>query len=142
MHISTPSQRLSILAAMLCAGAVSAGDLKIEVSLPADRQGAVLAAVFDKADGFPRGTPLRTATAQPVQGKAVLQFASLPPGDYAVTAYLDENSNTKLDTNLFGLPTELYGFSRDARKLAGPPSFADAAFRVDDSALEQRFELK
>ena len=142
MYIPALSSIIPALAAILCAGAVSAGDLKIEVSLPAERQGAVLAAVFDKADGFPRGTPLRTATAQPVQGKAMLQFTGLPPGDYAVTAFLDENSNTKLDTNLFGLPIELYGFSRNARNLVGPPPFADAAFRVEDNAQKQSFELK
>ena len=142
MHIPAPYKLLTVLAAMLFTGAVSAGDLKIEVSVPADRQGAVLAAVFDKADGFPRGTPLRTATAQVVQGKAMLQFTGLPPGDYAVTAFLDENGNTKLDTNLFGLPTELYGFSRNARKPAGPPPFADAAFPVEGSAQQHSFELK
>lgn len=133
---------LPALAAILTASAVHAGDVKIEVQLPADRQGTVLAAVFDKAEGFPRGTPLRTATALPVQGKATLQFNSLPPGDYAVTAFLDENTNARLDSNLFGLPTEPYGFSRNARNLAGPPSFADAAFRVDDSEQQQAFELK
>ena len=69
-------------------------------------------------------------------------FADLPKGDYAVTAFLDENSNNKLDSNLFGIPTELYGFSRNARGLAGPPSFADAAFRVEGSAQLQAFELK
>ncbi len=142
MHLPTLYRILPALAALFTAATVSAGDLKIEVNVPADRQGAVLAAVFDKADGFPRGTPLRTATAQAVQGKAMLEFTGLPPGDYAVTAFLDENSNSKLDANLFGLPTEPYGFSRNARGMAGPPPFTDAAFRVEDSALQQTFELK
>jgi uncharacterized protein (DUF2141 family) len=142
MRNPIPYKFLSALAAILSVGAAQAGDLKIEVNVPTGRQGAVLAAVFDKAEGFPRGTPMRTATAQPVQGKATLQFTDLPKGDYAITAYLDENNNTKLDTNLFGLPTELYGFSRNARNLAGPPSFADAAFRMEDSAQQQAFELK
>lgn len=142
MRIPTLYNILPALAAILTAAAAHAGDLKIEVNLPAGRQGAVLAAVFDKAEGFPRGTPLRTATAQAIQGKATLQFTDLPKGDYAITAFLDENSNTRLDTNLFGLPTELYGFSRNARSLAGPPSFVDAAFRIEDSAQQQDFELK
>ena len=142
MRTPTLYKLLPALPAILTAAAVQAGDLKLEVSVPADRQGTVMAAVFDTADGFPRGTPLRTATAEPVQGKATLQFAGLPKGDYAVTAFLDENSNAKLDTNLFGLPIELYGFSRNARSLVGAPPFADAAFRVDDSTQQQAFELK
>jgi uncharacterized protein (DUF2141 family) len=142
MHTRILSPLFSFLAAMLAAAAVHAGDLGVEVKLPAERQGTVRAALFDKADGFPRGTPLRTATAQPVQGKATLQFADLPTGDYALTAYLDENSNSKLDSNLFGLPTEPYGFSRNARGMAGPPPFADATFRVEDGMQQQTFDLK
>lgn len=133
---------LALLACGLATGAVQAGDLQLDVSVPASRPGSVLAAVFDKAEGFPRGKPLRTATAQPVNGRATLAFAGLPPGDYAATAFLDENGNTQLDANLFGLPTELYGFSRNARGRAGPPPFADAAFRVDDSLQQQAIELK
>jgi len=119
-----------------------AADLSIEFTAPPHKQGAVMAAIFDKADGFPRGKPLQTATATPVGGKAVVQFTGLPEGDYAVSAFLDENANMKLDTNLFGLPTELYGFSRDARGLAGPPAFADAAFRLGAGAGKQTLELK
>ncbi len=133
---------LSSLSALLAAAAVHAGDLTVEVKLPDQRQGAVRAALFDKAEGFPRGIPLRTATAEPVQGKATLQFADLPTGDYALTAYLDENGNDKLDSNLFGLPTEPYGFSRNARGMAGPPPFTAAAFRVDDGAQQHSFDLK
>jgi uncharacterized protein (DUF2141 family) len=140
MHIRT----LSLLAALLAAAGAHAADLQVEVSVPADRQGAVLAAVFDKAEGFPRSKPLRTAMAQPAQGKALVQFAGLPPGDYAVSVFLDENANLKIDTNLFGIPTELFGFSRNARQPAGPPTFADAAFRLEDSAQpqQQSIELK
>jgi uncharacterized protein (DUF2141 family) len=131
-----------ILSVLLAAAAVHAGDLSLAVTIPGQRQGEVRAALFDKAEGFPRGTPLRTATAPAVQGKATLQFTGLPPGDYALTAFLDENSNNKLDANLFGLPTEPYGFSRNARGMTGPPPFADAAFRVEDDALQQTFDLK
>lgn len=142
MHIPPLSRLLLILSVLVAASAVHAGDLTVEVKLPAERQGAVRAALFDKAEGFPRGTALRTAMAQPVQGKATLQFADLPAGEYALTAFLDENSNTTLDTNLFGLPTEPYGFSRNARGMTGPPAFADAAFRVENGAQQQAFELK
>ncbi|MFO1245860.1 MAG: DUF2141 domain-containing protein [Ramlibacter sp.] len=119
-----------------------AADLRIDVNLPADRQGQVLAALFDKGEGFPRGKPLQTAIARPVDGKAVLQFTGLPAGDYAVSAFLDENNNMKLDSNLFGLPTELYGFSRNARNPVGPPPFEAAAFRLGDDTPPQTMELK
>jgi uncharacterized protein (DUF2141 family) len=132
----------SILCSVLATATAHAADLTIEINLPSDRQGTVLAAVFDKAVGFPRGTALRTAMVQPVNGKAALRFTDLPKGEYAVTAFLDENSNAKLDTNLFGIPTELYGFSRNARGQTGPTTFAEAAFRVEESPQQQVFDLK
>ena len=142
MNIRTLTTIALMTSFALTANASFAGDLTIEVSVPSDRQGTVMAAIFDKAEGFPRGTAWRAAKAQSINGKTTLLFANLPEGDYAVTAFLDENSNNKLDSNLFGIPTELYGFSRNARGLAGPPSFADAAFRVEGSAQLQAFDLK
>jgi uncharacterized protein (DUF2141 family) len=129
-------------AAALSALSARATDLTLEISTPPGKQGTVLAALFDKADGFPRGKPLQTATAKAVDGKAVVLFTGLGDGDYAAMAFLDENANLKLDSNLFGLPTELYGFSRDARGAMGPPAFADAAFRIGAGTARQNFELK
>ena len=114
-------KKLILGLAALAALAVHAADLRIEVTLPATKQGAVLAALFDKSEGFPRGKPLQVASAQHSEGKAVVQFAGLPEGDYAVSVFLDENGNMKLDANVFGVPTELFGFSRNARSALGPP---------------------
>lgn len=130
---------LALLAAI---ASVQAADLRVEFSVPAQKQGAVMVALFDKDDGFPRGKPLQVATAKPADGKAVVQFAGLPEGDYAVSVFLDENGNTKLDANVFGVPTELFGFSRNARSPMGPPPFADAAFRVGPGGNLHSIELK
>ena len=73
---------------------------------------------------------------------ALCDRLGLPAGDYAVSAFLDENNNMKLDSNLFGLPTELYGFSRNARNPVGPPPFEAAAFRLGDDTPPQTMELK
>lgn len=142
MFIKTLPVIVFITSFVLTASTARAGDLNIEVSVLGDRPGNVMAALFDKAEGFPRGTPLRTAMVKSVQGKANLQFAGLPKGDYAISAFLEENSNNKLDTNLFGIPTELYGFSRNARRRSGPPPFVEAAFRVEGSTVLMAFELK
>jgi uncharacterized protein (DUF2141 family) len=36
-------------------------------------------------------------------------------GEYSVAVIHDENNNGKLDTNIFGIPTEAYGFSNNIR---------------------------
>jgi uncharacterized protein (DUF2141 family) len=60
----------------------------------------------------------------------VVSFGSLRPGTYAVAVLHDENENGKMDFNFLGMPLEGYGFSNDASALFGPPSFANAAFRL------------
>ena len=58
----------------------------------------------------------------------------LPSGNYAVGIFHDVNGNNRLDTNLFGVPKEQYGFSNDASGRFGPPSFDDAAISVTKDA--------
>ncbi len=45
----------------------------------------------------------------------------------AVSAYHDENENTRLDKSSFGIPTERYGFSNNPKRAYGPPKFSEAA---------------
>jgi len=58
-------------------------------------------------------------------------FENLKPGHYAVSTFHDENDNEKLDTNFFGIPKELYGFSNNAKGSLGPPSFDKARVKIE-----------
>lgn len=66
----------------------------------------------------------------------------LAPGTWAVQAYQDEDENHKIGTNLFGIPNEGLGFSNDAPFRFGPPSFADAAFRLIAGRSRIRLNLR
>lgn len=50
----------------------------------------------------------------------------LIPEQFAVAVFHDENENGILDRNAIGIPVERYGFSSDARRMTGPPSYAEA----------------
>ena len=52
----------------------------------------------------------------------------LPTGTYAISLFQDENGNGKLDTAVFGIPTEKYGFSNDAQGVMGLPSYDKCSF--------------
>jgi uncharacterized protein (DUF2141 family) len=54
----------------------------------------------------------------------------VPSGPFAVSVFHDEDLDRKLDTGLFGAPSEDYGFSRDARGTFGPPRFEDARLEL------------
>lgn len=73
---------------------------------------------------------------------AHLLISALAPGRYALSAYADLNDNQMLDTNLFGMPTEPYGASRNTRNLFGPPTFGQSAFVVDDDNITHTINLQ
>jgi len=75
-------------------------------------------------------------------GTTSLSLASLPPGRYALSSYCDLNGDGRLGTNFVGMPTEPYGFSRNARSRFGRPDFADAAFSVGDEPMRMAIDLK
>lgn len=129
---------LAAMVALVCAGAATtagAADLSIEVSGHQTSGGKVRAALFNDAASF-LGTPFRAAEVVASGEPAVLVFRDLPAGVYAVSAYQDDNGNNKLDRGLFNIPSERYGFSRDARGDGGPPKFRDAQVELrEPSAL-------
>ncbi|MEO8250559.1 MAG: DUF2141 domain-containing protein [Burkholderiales bacterium] len=96
----------------------------------------VYAALYDSAEAF--GSSADKAVASQIvqlkDGTAQVLFQGLPKGRYAVKAFADENGNGMLDKNLLGLPTERYGFSRDARGVMGPPGFDESAVELDREA--------
>ncbi|GEO01595.1 hypothetical protein NSE01_34270 [Novosphingobium sediminis] len=66
----------------------------------------------------------------------------VPPGLYAAQAFHDENSNTKVDRALFGIPKEGVGFSNDARISFGPPSWKNAVFGYHVPQATITFKLR
>ena len=64
------------------------------------------------------------------KGLVTIEVPGLAAGNYAVSVIHDENNNETLDTNTFGIPSEAYGFSNDARGMFGPASFEDSQFQL------------
>ena len=120
-----------LLSAPMLARAV---DLTVEVVGAAGAQGTIDAALYDSPATWMK-TPLQGQRATAAD-RAVLVYRGLAPGRYAVSLFQDANGNGRLDTNIAGVPTERYGFSRDARGLMGPPAFDDAALDLrEDTTL-------
>jgi uncharacterized protein (DUF2141 family) len=97
-----------------------------------NNKGKVLCSLFSSAIGFPKKDDKAVAhyTAEISNRQASCQFVGVHPGTYAISAFHDENSNGKLDTNFMGIPREGVAASNDARGRLGPPKFDDAAFQV------------
>ena len=115
------------LAALAAAGNAQALDLTVEVLNPKLQQGSINVALYTTAEGWLKDGQSLAAQRVPVVEKTVLVFRNLQPGSYAISLFHDENGNGTMDKNAIGIPSERYGFSRDARGMMGPPAFADAA---------------
>jgi uncharacterized protein (DUF2141 family) len=106
--------------------------------------GGVACAIFESEAGFPTefllsATKVMIMKVRDTQARC--DFEDLPPGDYALAVIHDENMNGKLDTNWFGIPSEGYGFSNDAKALLGAPSFSAAGFQYDGRTLDLTISL-
>jgi uncharacterized protein (DUF2141 family) len=83
---------------------------------------------------------LRVVPIDAASQTADVVFDKLPKGDYSVSLFHDENLNGKLDSNLFGMPVEGYGFSNNPPKGFGPPKpeLTTFALKQPKSVIEIR----
>ncbi|MGJ7609191.1 DUF2141 domain-containing protein [Variovorax sp. LT1R20] len=130
VFLSRPAVRAMCAATLLAPLGALAADLRLSVADGPAADATLYVALYSSATGF-AGTALASQMVPMRAGAAQLVFPGLAPGRYAVRVFADENGNGKLDTNLFGMPTERYGFSNDAKGNLGPPEFDAAAIGVD-----------
>jgi uncharacterized protein (DUF2141 family) len=96
-------------------------------------EGQILIGVYDEA-GFMK-KPV-AGTVKKVEDETVtIIFDSIALGEYGLSVFQDENNNYKLDTGMFGIPTEKYGFSNNAKGKMGPPAFKDCMIKVEEEDL-------
>jgi len=116
-------------AAALIAPIANASDLTINIEGIKDAGGTINLGLYDEAtysgDGAVNGANLK------VESDAVtVTFNGLEPGEYAVRLYHDVNDDGEMNMTPFGMPTEPYAFSNDARGRFGPAKWKAAKFTV------------
>jgi len=92
--------------------------------------GIAKVALVNSKKNFKAKTPFKGYKLNIINNQ-VIKTIHLPYGEYAIKVYHDENCNNELDTRIFGIPKERYGFSNNARGTIGPPEYKDAAFILD-----------
>lgn len=100
----------------------------IRVEGAASDVGQMRYAFYDSADTFnTQPDAVLLLSSDIANGEAsILVPAEDLPQEFAVAVYHDENLDKSLDRSTFGIPTERYGFSNNARSLTGPPSYDSA----------------
>lgn len=103
-------------------------EVRLQVTGIVPNAGPVRIAVFSASDRFPdHQTAAKKIVVESRSEVAQEALTELPAGPVAIAAYQDLNNDGILNRSSFGIPSEPYGFSNDARGQMGPPKFADAA---------------
>jgi uncharacterized protein (DUF2141 family) len=136
-------QRL-VMTALLAATSVQAGELKLELHGKGMAGNQIRIAVYsaNQPEQFPSDDKFyKGVTSEAVAESLIVTVPDLPPGKYAVAAYVDNNKNGRQDKNFLGVPKEMYGFSNDVRGMFGPPDFAEASFDIGENAATKSIHL-
>ncbi len=137
----------SIIATVLLAATVQTanaqtanGTIAIQLS-GLQPQGQVMVQIFNSETGYRGGRAVGATIAQVNGATAEVRFADLAPGQYAFRLFHDVNGDGEMNTNPFGIPTEPYAFSNNARGQFGPASWADAVFTVGAGETTQQINV-
>src|SRR3982074_559700 len=109
-------------ALILIAGPASAARIIVTIDGLHSAQGTVFVGLYATPSKFLNGNQsdaMRKVKAS--TAPVTVTFDNLPPGNYAVGAYHDENANEHLDTSVIGLPVEGYALSNGVRAVFSKP---------------------
>lgn len=119
----------ALLAAWLPIGGARAATLQVTVHGVRDDRGQIRIGVCRKAEFLSEVCALHTVVAAHAGDVSAL-IPGIPPGQYGVAVYQDEDGSGRLKRNFIGMPREDLGFSRDPTLRFGPPSFSASAIAV------------
>jgi len=119
----------------------STGTITVRVGGLDSNNGTVRAELTTR-ENYNEDGNIRAASLSIQNTSAEWTIEEVPSGTYAVRLYHDANGNGELDTNMFGVPQEPFGFSNNVRGTMGPPSFEKAAFSVEDETRSMTITVK
>jgi len=120
------------------------GTIVLTVQNITTAEGKIMIAVYNSESTFLSDDQTFTAQSKPIlqKGEVTVRFKDLPYDTYTIAIFHDVNGNGELDTNLFGVPKEPYGFSNNARSKWGPPKYEIAKFELNQKVLNINAAVK
>lgn len=113
---------------------VKTANITVSITGVRHMKGTVLAGLYNSKTGYKAHTALQNVTAgvdgETLSRPLILSFKHIPSGEYAIRVFHDVNDNGTLDVNGYGMPTEPYAFSNNAKGMMGPAKWSKAKFSV------------
>ncbi len=139
----------SIIAALLLATAAAPGvaqaqaassTLTIEIS-GLQPQGQVMVQVFATEADYAAGRATANQIVAVDAATEQVRFEGLAAGPTAFRLFHDVNGDNRMNTNPFGIPTEPFAFSNNARGSFGPATWSQAVFTLNAGDNTQAIAL-
>ena len=113
--------------------------LTVEVTNIESDKGTIMIALFNREAGFPKDEKkaIRKMKVEIKNKRATIIFSDLETGNYAFALFHDENGNSEMDKNMFGIPKEGYGFSTNFKPTVSAPDFDEAAFKIEGDIVQK-----
>lgn len=126
----------SLTALFFMVNASAQSKVVAEISNLKNDKGVCRVCLFNNAASFKgeSGQPYACETVTVKNENAQTTFQNVPPGNYALFVFHDENSNNKIDKNFVGIPKEGYGASKNKLPFAGAPTFNENRFTVENNS--------
>ncbi len=110
-------------------------EFSITITNLRNNKGHVLVSVYKDGIGYPDEPKkaVRIAKLSIADNVTSVSFNGLLSGNYAIAILHDENDDSKMNKNFFGLPKEGYGFSNNVMGAFGPPPFSKASVQYNSN---------
>ncbi|MBD2242826.1 DUF2141 domain-containing protein [Nostoc sp. FACHB-888] len=120
------------------------GKLTVEIDGLKSKNGQVCVSIFATSEGFPgdRDRGLQKQCTKITDTPLPITFENLKAGSYAVAVFHDQNNDGTLNSNVFGIPSEGFGFSSNPEIRTRAPKFSEAAFLVAGPDTNIQIQLK
>lgn len=128
--VDAPAQTAAKAAAQATPADTETADLIITITDIETISGTIRLGLYEGKIGYEGDEGIAGADIAVDGDQAAVTFEGLAPGTYGVKLYHDVNDSGEMDTNPFGIPTEPYAFSNNARGRFGPAGWDDAGFEV------------
>lgn len=115
----------------------------VDISKIKNRTGKLMVCLFRSWDGFPADMDkVAQKQAAEISGTTTkVTLKKVPPGEYYISAFHDENSNGKPDRNFMGIPKEGVGMINDDMK-GMKPDFAKGHVRLNAGSQQVSIQLR
>jgi uncharacterized protein (DUF2141 family) len=122
-----------ILGSILLVSSIVAYDISIKVKDIDNSGGKLYIGLYNKKKDFKDILKTYKNSIVDINSSTLkVIFKNVPKGFYAISLFHDKNGNGELDKNLFGVPTEGYGFSNNIRHMFRGANFEESKFELNE----------